>query len=83
MTTTRAKFRCLGVRKQLGYQKDVPFTFETDFTAVTSGSEENKAFFASTPTGTIKVSTVREDHFKVGQDYYVDFTEANVPSGVA
>jgi hypothetical protein len=43
---------------------------------VTGDSPENKEFFAATPSGIAEVSTVRQDHFQVGQDYYLDFTPA-------
>lgn len=48
--------------------------------AVSSGSDENKAFFASTPTGTIELGTVNIDvakQFELNKEYYVDFTPAS------
>lgn len=46
---------------------------------VTSGSEENKLFYKYTPSGNIELSTINEDaakQFKVGAEFYVDFTPA-------
>ena len=44
---------------------------------VYDGSEENKAFFASTPGGQVSLYTLNEAataQFEVGKEYYVDFT---------
>lgn len=74
---TRAKVTCTSVRKYKGWGSNPePFFFEAEFIPVTGTSEENKSFFASTPSGSIKLSTVREDHFEPGKSYYLDFTEA-------
>jgi hypothetical protein len=43
---------------------------------VSGGSDENKEFFAASPSGSIELSTVKADHFEVGREYYVDFTPA-------
>ena len=48
-------------------------------TPVVDGSEENKMFFSYTPWGEIRIGTVNQEaikEFKVGKEYYVDFTEA-------
>jgi predicted ATP-grasp superfamily ATP-dependent carboligase len=45
--------------------------------AVINGSEENKQFYAATPSGEIKMSMVRADtaaQFPIGAEVYVDFT---------
>jgi hypothetical protein len=47
------------------------------FTAVYSDSEENKKFWTMTPSGQLTVSCVRNGSFKVGQEYYLDISEAN------
>ena len=75
---TRAKVTCTGVRKYRGWGGNpAPMFYEVTFTPVTGDtSEENKSFFASTPSGEIKLSTIREDHFEPGKTYYLDFTEA-------
>ena len=76
--TTRAKFECYSVSKMngRGYSGSPEFVYEATLRAVYGNSEENKTFFAATPTGEIKLGTVREDHFVPGKSYYVDFTEA-------
>jgi hypothetical protein len=46
---------------------------------VSSGSEENKQFFALTPTGILELGTVNADaakQFELGKSYYIDFTPA-------
>jgi hypothetical protein len=49
-------------------------------TPVTSGSDENKAFFDATPGGKIELGTVNEEvlkQFAIGDEFYVDFTLAS------
>ena len=72
---TRCKVRCTSVAKTLGWNTNTPFLYKAEFTAVTDGSPENKAFFEATPQGSISFSTVKADHFEVGKSYFVDFTE--------
>lgn len=50
---------------------------------VYTGSDENKAFFAYTPAGSISLGVVNEEackQFEVGKEYYVDFTLAEAPA---
>ena len=78
----RAKFTCNSVRKYKstvweGSKPVEGFNHEYEMSAVTGkGGGENESFFASTPTGSIKLSAVRNDLFEPGKTYYVDFTEA-------
>jgi hypothetical protein len=75
--TTRCKFQCQAVKKQTANLPSGPgFTYEAEFYAVYSGSEENKQFFAFTPAGSLKLSTYREDIFTPGHLYYLDISEA-------
>lgn len=83
-TTTRCKFTCASVTKRLSSsynpttkEYDPRVVFDFQFQVVCSGSEENKAFFASTPTGMIQVSTCSEESFALGQEHYVDFTPSS------
>jgi hypothetical protein len=49
------------------------------FSPVTNGSEENKSFFAYTPSGSVELGTVNEEawkQFELGKSYYLDFTPA-------
>jgi hypothetical protein len=69
----RAKFK---VHSKL--QKG-PDDFEVTLFPVTGGSPENDAFYKFTPGGKVEISTVTErvaDAFKVGKEYYADFTPA-------
>jgi hypothetical protein len=75
----RCKFECVSVNKQKNWNTgaaDKPFLYAYRMQVVTSGSDENKQFFASTPSGSIEVGAVREDVFEPGKKYYVDFTPA-------
>lgn len=74
MSSTRCKVRCGCVSKRDWGNGTI--VYEAEFHCVTAGSEENRSFFAATPNANIKLGTIREDHFKAGQDYYVDFTPA-------
>lgn len=74
---TRAKFKCVEITKSEGWDKaQAPFNYVAKLLPVTSGSPENDAFFLWTPSGSIELKTLRDDHFQVGQFYYVDFTPA-------
>lgn len=45
---------------------------------VTKGDEEEKAFFAATPVGTIEMTLKNEaaaQHFEMGKEFYVTFEE--------
>ena len=79
----RAKFYCTSVTRMMGtannpetgkYESCVVFDYK--FNAVSSGSDENKKFFASTPSGSMSLSSVRDDLFEVGKEYYLDFSPA-------
>ena len=75
---TVAKFHCNEVGKRVGWGEN-KFVYAAKFNAVSGGSEENKSFFAATPSGNIDISTVKEDFFEVGVDYYVTFEKAITP----
>lgn len=74
--TVRCKFTCTSKREYKHWDRTKPNLYEYLFTAVASGSEENQKFFAWTPSGEVRVSTVRDGSFEVGQDYYLDLTLA-------
>ncbi len=83
----RAKFICTVVSKRRAvgwwdpkgtHHAGESFLYEYEFMAVTGdGAEENKDFFASTPSGEIKLRAVRDDLFEPGQEYYLDFAAAS------
>ena len=72
---TRCKFHCISVRKFIAYDKKT--LFEAEFSAVTTGSDENKKFFEWTPTGSLKIGVYRDDVFEPGRDYYIDISDAS------
>lgn len=82
--TVRAKFYCTSVLKTVQsrhneetnkYEPAPVFTYK--FQVVSSGSEDNKKFFASTPSGNIELSALRNDLFELQKEYYVDFQIVN------
>ena len=80
---TRTKFTCVSVTKWMSTVEnpttkkyELRAVFNYKFCAVTFGSEENAKFFASTPSGSLEISSVREDLFELSKEYYLDFTLA-------
>lgn len=77
--TVRCKFRCNSALKHLdtGFgQYPGRFLYTYEFSAVYEGSDENKRFFAYTPSGSLKVGSFKDDLFEPGKEYYLDITEA-------
>lgn len=74
----RCKFRCSSVRKMSSRQGDGSYRllYEAEFYAVSEGSEENREFFAWTPSGSLKVGVYKEDVFEPGKEYYLDISLA-------
>jgi hypothetical protein len=79
----RAKFECISKtqRSALGLWDPKTqgaghnrYLYDYEFQVVTSGSEENKEFFASTPGGQVHLTAVRGDLYVPGAAYYLDFT---------
>lgn len=74
---TQCKFVCQSVTKRKHWDRnETRFLFEAEFTAVSSGSEENRKFFEATPSGSIKIGVYREDIFEPGKEYYLDIRDA-------
>lgn len=71
----RCKFACISKREYRGWRNHSTL-FEYEFTAVTGGSEDNSKFFAATPSGVLKVSTVTDGSFEVGKEYFLDLSLA-------
>lgn len=69
----RAKFKVDGV-------SEVPDSgHQITMSAVTSGSEENEAFFRATPAGSLTFQCVHPEaaaQFEAGQEYYLDISPA-------
>ncbi len=81
--SVRAKFTCVSMQKyesnvwDMAHQNTITgILYRYEFYPVTATSEENNTFFASTPTGSLQMSAVRDDLFVPGQNYYLDFTPA-------
>lgn len=76
--TVRAKFKVQAIERTQSYNSDKEIQ-TIKMLPVTSGSEENKTFYAFTPSGEIKLGTINVDaanKFELGKEYYVDFTVA-------
>lgn len=77
--TVRAKFVVQSVTTQQHWDKSKGNIATIKLLPVTSGSDENKEFYAATPSGTIELGTVNQaaaDQFQLGAEYYVDFHKA-------
>lgn len=73
----RAKFVCWSITKRKNHDSQKPFLWDYEFSPVTSGSEENSKFYAYTPSGSIRLSSINSELFEVGKEYYLDFTQAS------
>lgn len=71
MFPTRCKFHCSSATPA-----DQPGPYVATLTAVVDGSEENKAFFAATPSGSLSLSVMAHQPFVSGKCYYIDINEA-------
>lgn len=70
--SVRAKFKVDSIT-DYGQQKDIRMS------PVHSGSEENKAFWKWTPSGSLVLGTINEEaakQFVPGKEFYIDFTSA-------
>lgn len=72
----RAKFYCSSMTMIPGGEKFQYIQYNYKFSAVTSGSDENKSFWKYTPAGNIELSSIKDNLFEVGKEYYLDFTLA-------
>jgi len=71
--SVRAKFKVTSVTQFEGGSNEVQLF------PVTTGSEENKAFWKWTPGGLIKLNTINPEaaqQFVPGKEFYIDFSEA-------
>lgn len=83
-----AKFTCatkhqttMKIKNEAGQIVDMEGPVSLTFYPVFSGSEENKKFWSSTPSGSISMYITNPeayDQFKAGHSYYVTFEEAEV-----
>lgn len=79
VTSITSTIQSSGVKQEDGSTNYVDEELRTPkLHPVTSGSDENKQFFRWTPGGEISLGTVSKEageYFKIGKEYYVDFTE--------
>lgn len=77
----RCKMVCQSVGREFqAYNKQT--VTAASFRAVSDGSEENKAFFAATPSGELKLGVVNDAAVAglvPGKSYYIDISEAPTP----
>lgn len=74
----RAKVKCISKMEQLWGTDDAPqrvFTYDFRF-AGGHESEENKKFWAASPSGTLKLTAIKSDLYEIGQWYYLDWSPA-------
>lgn len=72
----RAKFKCDTITTERNAYGEFD---KITFRAVSDGSEENKAFWKATPSGTLEMQCVNKEataQFTPGASYYLDFTPA-------
>lgn len=78
---TRCKFRCDEETKVVNWasnKTEHPFLYSYKMNVVMGGSEENKKFWASSPSGSFSVSCIHAGIFEPGKEYYFDISEADV-----
>lgn len=81
----RAKFKVVSITRQQGWN-GVKEHHTIRLQPVTGTSEENAAFYAATPGGSIELTVVNENvgrNFELGAEIYVDFTPANIGNAAA
>lgn len=76
--SVRAKFICNSMKKTFTtvWVEGKPVMgnlYGYEFNVVQGDTEDNKKFFASTPSGSIVLQSVRDDLFEPGKNYYLDF----------
>lgn len=78
--SVRAKFEVKSITRTKNYDKSKGDFFTVRLSPVCGNSEENKSFFASTPSGSIELTTISEiaaNALPLGGEVYVDFTLAD------
>lgn len=74
----RAKFKVVSITTTKHWKRDKGNIATIKLSPVTSGSEENKQFYAATPTGNIELGTINQqaaEQFELDAEFYVDFTK--------
>lgn len=78
--SVRAKFTVTSITRTKHWDPTKGEIQTIKLTPVSDGSEENRAFFAATPAGSIELGTVNEAaarSFELGKSYYIDFVAAD------
>ena len=75
VVTVRCKFRCTEISTIQGWGEH-KVLYKAKLAPVGGDSEENKAFYAATPSGFLELATIKTMPFEVGQDYYLDIMPA-------
>ena len=85
----RAKVQCYSIRESIydSYKdgktiRTPSWSYEFKF-AGGHESEENSKFWSASPNGSVKLDSVKQNLFEVGQWYYLDFTPTTVEGGDA
>lgn len=77
--SVRAKFRVDRIERSLHWDRTKGEIQTIVMSPVCDGSDENKRFYAATPSGQVNLGTVNGEaaaQFQLGEEYYVDFTPA-------
>lgn len=76
----RAKFYCSSVTKKVHWERNsdgsTKYVFDAQFHPVTGTTDENKKFYAATPSGQLNLVSILPDAFEPGKEYYLDFSLA-------
>lgn len=76
--SVRAKFKVDSIERSKHYGEGSEMQ-TIKMTPVYGNSEENKKFYAASPSGQIHLGTINPEaakQFELGKEYYVDFTPA-------
>jgi hypothetical protein len=76
----RAKFKVDSVTRQKGWG-DNPILYSVTLSPVVGDSEENKKFYAATPSGQLTINCVQEvvgKAFDVNAEFYIDLIPTSV-----
>ena len=77
--SVRAKFTVQSITRQKGWGGHAEVQ-TIRLQPVGGGNEEDKKFFASTPSGQVELGVVTAEagnYFELGASYYLDFTRAS------
>ena len=77
--SVRCKFTVISVTRRKHWDRAKGDLFDIEMHPVSSGSDENKAFYEATPNGAIKFGTVNQaaaESLELGAEYYIDISPA-------